>query len=92
MKLMTKNKAFCYVSLAAFIGFVLGIMTGAFIQQRNCDFYSGFMNDDQLQQIQDLIEENEAMVDRLIQLQQALDDYIPPKSSPDIERPSRSNK
>ncbi len=88
--IMNKNKAFVLIACFSFFFFVAGILIGIYLQWKNDKFWqSVIIEPDRIEQVEKLIKQNEAMVDRLIELQQALDDYWMPQSSPDIERPSR---
>jgi hypothetical protein len=87
---MSKDKAIALIIIIGFVCFWLGGITFTVISDKNDKFWQEVILDpEHIEQIEMLIEENEAMVDRLIQLQQGLNYYIPPKSSPDIERVSR---
>jgi len=87
---MTKNKAFTLIALFSFLFFVLGLIGGIWLQWKNDHFWqSVILEPDREAQVKALIEQNEAMVEQLRDLEQAIDDYWMPQSSPDIERPSR---
>jgi len=88
-KLITKSKCLILIVTFSFILFIVGLLTGAIIQQRHCAFWSSLVDQDHIEQVEELIEQNEAMVNRLIQLKNAIDDYRMPQSSPDVARISR---
>lgn len=84
-----KNKLI-YVLIGVAFGWIIGLPMGVWVENKNNHFWeSVILEPNRIERVEKLTKQNEAMVDRLIELQQALYDYWMPQSSPDIERPSR---
>jgi len=78
-----------YVLIGVMLGWIIGLPMGAWLGHKNEKFWqSAILEPDREAQVEMLMKQNEAMVNRLIQLKQALEEYIPPKDM-DIMRPSR---
>lgn len=85
---MNKQKAISLIALSSFIFLIIGLLIGALIQQRHCEFWNSLIDQDNMERIQKLTEQNEQLIQHLIMMKQAIEDYVQPRDM-DILRPSR---